>query len=238
MKTLLASWSRCGRTVCKLHSRVSWSSWSSKSMSWSSCSPKSLSWSSWSVTWSSLLSQSVTSSSLSGVVVKIIVLLNMVIVMITRSGQSKLHYVLFLAKVKVKFLVARDIQTTLASEGRVFSKFSGSRDLIAQYLGGCDNEVDSIAVSLFGNVTVDTREIHIITKEQKIQIIILILKRGPCLIQTRTLVNTDIYFVDISFPIKKGGQFLNQKWIEWIFLNYIAHMFSTGPYLAVFAFLS
>ena len=68
-------------------------------------------------------------------VVKIFVLLNMVIVMITRSGQSKLYYVLFLDKVKVKFLVARDIQTTLASEGRVFSKFSGSRDLIAQYLG-------------------------------------------------------------------------------------------------------
>ena len=89
MKTLLASWSRCGRTVCKLHSRVSWSSWSES--------------------WSSLLLQSVISSSLSGVVVKIIVLLNMVIVMIARSGQSKLHYVLFLAKVKVKFLVATDI---------------------------------------------------------------------------------------------------------------------------------
>ena len=131
MKTLLASWSRCGRTVCKLHSRVSWSSWSSKSLSWSS----------WPVKWSSLLSQSVTSSSLLGVVVKIIVLLNMVIVMITRSGQSKLHYALFFAKVKVNFLVATDIQTTLASEGRVFSKFSGSLDLIAQYLSGCNNEV-------------------------------------------------------------------------------------------------
>ena len=84
----------------------------------------------------------------------------MVIVMITRSGQSKLYYVLFLDKVKVKPLVATDIQTTLESEGRVFSKFSGSRDLMAQYLSGCNNEVDSIAVSLFGNVRVDTREIH------------------------------------------------------------------------------
>ena len=48
--------------------------------------------------------------------------------------------------------------------------------------------VDSIAISLFGNMTVETREIHIITKEwvseQKIQIIILILKRGPCLGRT------------------------------------------------------
>ena len=42
--------------------------------------------------------------------------------------------------------------------------------------------VDSIAVSLYGNMIVETGEIHIITKEseQKIQIIILILKRGPC----------------------------------------------------------
>ena len=44
--------------------------------------------------------------------------------------------------------------------------------------------IDSIAVSLFGNMTVETGEILIITKvsEQKIQIIILILKRGPCLL--------------------------------------------------------
>ena len=46
--------------------------------------------------------------------------------------------------------------------------------------------LDSIAVSLFGNKTVETGEILIITKEsdaseQKIQIIILILKWGPCL---------------------------------------------------------
>ena len=49
--------------------------------------------------------------------------------------------------------------------------------------------VDSIAVSLFGNMTVETGEIYIITKEyqyqsirvseQNIQIINLILKRGP-----------------------------------------------------------
>ena len=53
-------------------------------------------------------------------------------------------------------------------------------------LGG----VDSIAVSLFGNITVKTREIHIITKEyqNKIQIIILILKRPrlvPDLVRTK-----------------------------------------------------
>ena len=50
--------------------------------------------------------------------------------------------------------------------------------------------VDSIAVSLFGNITVKTREIHIITKEyqNKIQIIILILKRPrlvPDLVRTK-----------------------------------------------------
>ena len=33
----------------------------------------------------------------------------------------------------------------------------------------------------FGNTTVDTGEVLINTKEQKIQIIILIMKRGPCL---------------------------------------------------------
>ena len=39
----------------------------------------------------------------------------------------------------------------------------------------------SIAVHTLGNTTVDTGEVLINTKEQKIQIIILIMKRGPCL---------------------------------------------------------
>ena len=56
----------------------------------------------------------------------------------------------------------------------------GRRDEVTS---GWDKDLDSIAVSLFGSMTVDTREIHIrvSVSEQKIQIIILILKRGPCL---------------------------------------------------------
>ena len=41
--------------------------------------------------------------------------------------------------------------------------------------------LDSIAVSLFGNMIVDTGEILVITKEYQIQIIILMLQQGPCL---------------------------------------------------------
>ena len=55
--------------------------------------------------------------------------------------------------------------------------------------------LDSIAVSLFGNMTVEPGEMHKITKvsEQKIPIIILILKRGHCL----ALVVSDHIFVVI-----------------------------------------
>ena len=71
--------------------------------------------------------------------------------------------------------------------GLVWSQVrSGADEEAIKELGG----VDSIAVSLFGNITVKTREIHIITKEyqNKIQIIILILKRPrlvPDLVRTK-----------------------------------------------------
>ena len=38
----------------------------------------------------------------------------------------------------------------------------------------------------FGNTTVDTGEVLINTKEQKIQIIILTMKRGPCLTEIQS----------------------------------------------------
>ena len=75
----------------------------------------------------------------------------------------------------VCIFIARPRATIAASSGLRSDLVHTDEEAIKE--GG----VDSIAVSLFGNVTVDTREIHIITKEQKIQIIILILKRGHCL---------------------------------------------------------
>ena len=48
------------------------------------------------------------------------------------------------------------------AEARVASIYAS---IELEDLGSCRTLVDSIAVSLFGNMTVETREIHIITKE-------------------------------------------------------------------------
>ena len=61
---------------------------------------------------------------------------------------------------------------------------------VIKYIGAL--WLDSIAASLFGNMTVETGEILIINKEyqkKKIKIIILILKRLPYLIVVTTGIN-------------------------------------------------
>ena len=99
MKTLLASWSRCGRTVCKLHSRVSWSSWSSKSLSWSSRSEIII-----------MFIKVIVLVIMVNDMVIVIVTVSDIVVIIRRGRQNHCpHYALFLSKVKVKFLVATDI---------------------------------------------------------------------------------------------------------------------------------
>ena len=78
---------------------------------------------------------------------------------------------------RITWLFGRLLGCHHAKNGLIHRKMGVDCPLVIQSETLYRTRLDSIAVSLFGNMTVE--------KEQKIPIIILILKRGPCLDQTR-----------------------------------------------------